>query len=164
MISFRLAFVAALVAFGLAVPPAAAQDVGYRVHTKKGAYATVREDLKDAIINRGFVIDYEGHFNKMLERTAEAAGRATATGTPSPYANAEYLQVCPSKLTHEAVSATPFGIANCPISVFVYELRAEPGKIVVGYRLPVGSPSKRVKEVNKKLVDLLEGIAKEATK
>ena len=147
--------------------PAAAQSdngLGYRVYTKPGKFADVRDDLKEAIINRGFVIDYVGHFNNMLERTADVAGSVSGKGAKSPYANAEYLQFCPSKLTHEAVSATPFSIANCPIAVFVYELAGEPGKVTVGYRLPVATPSKRMQEVNAKLTALLDSIAREATK
>lgn len=144
---------------------ATAEDgLGYRVHTKTGKFDNVRDDLKDAIINRGFVIDYVGHFNKMLERTADAAGSVSGSGAKSPYLNAEYMQFCPSKLTHEAVSATPFSIANCPIALFVYELAAEPGKVVMGYRLPVATPSKRMRDVNARLTELLDSIVKEAAK
>jgi hypothetical protein len=160
----RLVLAAGAISSVLSAAPVAAEDLGYRVHTKTGTYANVRDDLKDAIVNRGFVIDYVGQFNAMLERTAEAVGRDAGGGTPSPYLNAEYMQFCPSKLTHEGVSASPHSIANCPVALFVYELRAEPQKIVVGYRLPIGTPSKRVKEVNAKLSTLLESIAKEATK
>lgn len=162
----RNAAVAAILAGLAAVPMAAqAQDgLGYRVHTKAGKFEDVRDDLKDAIVKRGFVIDYTGHFNAMLERTAEATGSVTALGAKSPYKHAEYMQFCPSKLTHEAVSATPFAIANCPIALFVYETGYEPGKITVGYRLPVATPSKVMRAVNDKLTALLDEIAKEATK
>ena len=150
--------------FALTTVAHAADELGYRVHSKAAKFEDVRDDLRDAIVNKGFVIDYVGHFNAMLERTAEATGSTTALGAKSPYRHAEYMQFCPSKLTHEAVSATPFAIANCPIAMFVYETGAEPGKIQVGYRLPVATPSKRMREVNEKLLTLLEGIAGEATK
>lgn len=143
---------------------AAASEPGYKVVVKPGTYEDVRDNVKDAIIGRGFVIDYVGQFNDMLERTAEATGSVTEAGRKSPYRKAEYMQFCPSKLTHEAVSASPFAIANCPIAIFVYELGYEPGKINVGYRLPLDSPSKRVREVNAKLEAMLAGIVAEATK
>ncbi len=155
---------AALAGLLLISPAMAADDLGYRVHVKTGKFEDVRDDLKDAIVDKGFVIDYVGHFNAMLERTAEETGSVTALGAKSPYKNAEYMQFCPSKLTHEAVSATPFAIANCPIAIFVYEVAAEPGKIQVGYRLPVATPSKVMRQVNEKLVALLDEIAKKATK
>lgn len=162
--SLRRMIVLAMAGVLLASAAQAADDLGYRVYSKSAKFEDVRDDAKDAIINRGFVIDYVGHFNTMLERTAVDTGSVTALGAKSPYKNAEYMQFCPAKLTHEAVSATPFAIANCPIAIFVYEVAAESGKIHVGYRLPVATPSKLMRKVNEKLVALLEGIAKEATK
>lgn len=161
VIRYALACVLGLL---LSSPAMASDELGYRVYSKTGKYEDVRDDVKDAIVNRGFVIDYVGHFNQMLERTAEATSSVTPLGAKSPYKNAEYMQFCPSKLTHEAVSATPFAIANCPIVLFVYEVAYEPGKVHVGYRLPAATPSKMLKEVNSRLVALLDGIAKEATK
>jgi hypothetical protein len=148
----------------LLTAPSEAGELGYRSYAKSGKYEDVRDDLKDAIINKGFVIDYVGHFNGMLERTADVVKTDTGSGRKSPYRNAEYMQFCPAALTHEAVSASPFSIANCPITMFVYELATEPGKIQVGYRLPVENPSEGVKAVNAKLTALLHAIATEATK
>lgn len=156
--------VMAIAALVFGIGTASAEDYGYRTVTKAAKFDDVRDNLKDAIINRGFVIDYVGRFNEMLNRTAEATGSVTEAGKKSPYLNAEYMQFCPSKLTHEAVSASPFAIANCPITLFVYELGYEPGKVYFGYRLPVVSPSKRVREVNAKLEALLQSIAAEAAK
>ena len=144
--------------------PAWSQEIGYKLYSKPGKYEDVRDDLKDAIVKRGLVIDYVGQFNTMLERTAEAAGRSAETGRKSPYLNAEFVQFCPSKLTHEAVSANSLAIANCPIAIFVYEVNKEPGKIHVGFRTPVASPSRLSKKVNGQIVELLDGIAKDGTK
>ena len=132
MVRFLPAQVLALcLVLGLAsVPPTrASDDLGFRVYTKAGKFADVRDDLQDAIVKRGFVIDYVGHFNQMLERTATAAQSVTKDGSKSPYLEAQYLQFCPSELTHAAISASPFSIANCPVAVFVYELKAEPSKV-----------------------------------
>jgi len=163
MSNFRLAAIA-FVTLLLVSPVEASDEFGYRVYSKEARFEDVRDDVKDAIVNKGFVIDYVGHFNVMLERTAEATGSVTPLGAKSPYKHAEYMQFCPAKLTHEAVSATPFAIANCPIAIFVYETSGEPGKIQVGYRLPVGSPSRVVRQINDKLVALLDEIAKGATR
>lgn len=142
----------------------AADEPGYRVYSKAAKFEDVRDDVKDAIINRGFVIDYVGHLSAMLERTAEAAGNAATSGPGSPYRNAEYLLFCPSKLTHEAVKVSPLAIANCPISIFVYEAAAARGTVVVGYRLPPATASPALSESNDRLVALLDEIASEATK
>lgn len=157
-------FLASLLTLLLIAAPQARADPGYRVYAKMGSFEEVKADVTDAIINRGFVVDYVGHFNAMLERTAEAAQSITRDGHKSPYRNAEYVQFCPAKLVHEAVSANPLALANCPIVLFVYELSYEPGKINVGYRLPIASPSRKASEINEKIVALLHDIASEATK
>ena len=154
--------VAAATAVGASL--ACAQAPGYREEVKAAPYEDVLENLKDAILKRGYVIDYVGHLNAMLERTAADTGTVTSGGNKSPYANAQYVQFCPAKLTHEAVNASPLAIANCPIAIFVYELAYERGKVHVGYRMPVESPSKRVNEVNVRLAAELQMITTEATK
>jgi len=141
-----------------------AAEPGYRKAVKAAPYEDVLENLKDAILKRGYVIDYVGQLNAMLERTAVDTGTVTAAGSKTPYAHAQYVQFCPAKLTHEAVNASPLAIANCPIAIFVYELAYERGKVHVGYRMPVESASKRVNEVNVRLAQELQAITSEATK
>ena len=142
--------------------PAAADDGAPKERLKTGDFEGVVLDVKNAIINRGYVIDYVGHFNKMLERTSEAVGSVTEAGAKSPYKNAQYLQFCAAKLTHEAISANPQSIVNCPYVVYVYELNAKPGVIHVGYRPPISGPSKRSRAAISGIAALLEEIAKEA--
>ena len=141
---------------------AASADPGYKHYSKKGAFEDVFQDLKDVIINRGLVIDYVGHIDTMLKRTAKAAGSVTDSGQASPYVNAKYLHFCSAKLTHNAVSANPFNLAICPYVVFIFEAQAEPGKVVVGYRRPLPGPSKRSREAFAAIEKLLDGIVKEA--
>ena len=133
-----------------------------RVYDVEATYEDVRSDLENAIINRGFMIDHVGQLNAMLERTADVVADGLPKGAASPYKSAEYFQFCPVKLTHEAVRASPLAIANCPVSIFVFETAAEPGKIRVGYRFPPATTSNELREVNEKLVGLLDAIAKEA--
>ena len=139
-----------------------ADSLGFAESTREGAFAEVRDDLKDAIVNRGYVVDYVGQFNKMLERTSDAVGSVTASGAASPYKEAEYMQFCAAKLTHDAISANPQNIANCPYILFVYELNAKPGVVHIGYRKPIAGPSKRSREAVDKIDQLLADIVKEA--
>lgn len=158
---------AALLLAGAAHLPgsvARAAEEMIKVYSKAGKFTDVDESLRDAIIKRGFVIDYVGELNKMLTRTAADTGTVTSGGKSSPFKNAHFLQFCPSKLTHEAVNTNPVGIANCPIAIFIYELEHEPGKVHVGYRTPVSVASKKSTEVNNRLKAVLADIAKEATK
>lgn len=154
----------AVLAMAILYPGAALAESGpgYKTYSKKGTYEEVRDDLKDAVINAGYVIDYVGHFNKMLNRTSETVGSVSLEGKKSPYKNAQYLQFCAAKLTHEAISADPRNIANCPYIVFAYELHYEPGIIHVGYRKPAPGATRTSKRVNAKIEALLDGIVKSA--
>lgn len=147
--------------FSLALlAPAGAQTSEENPHAKtiKASFEDVMLELQDAVIGRGLVIDYTGHVDKMLERTADAAGSVTAEGSPSPYLNAKYIQFCSAKLTHEAVSANPQNLSICPYLVFVYETKAEPGTVHVGYRQPVFGPSKASKGISEKINAFLQEI------
>ena len=44
------------------------------IYEKEGEFADVREDLVDAIINQGYVIDYNGRPSEMLKRTRKDVG------------------------------------------------------------------------------------------
>jgi uncharacterized protein (DUF302 family) len=160
----RLVF--ALAAF-LMVPTVAVgaePDPGYRVREAPGRFADVIEGVKDAITAGGYVVDYVGHLNTMLERTSETVGSITPTGAKSPYRAAEYVQFCAAKITHEAVSANPLAIANCPYVIFVYELERSPGTIHVGYRTPVRATSMISQRINDRIEKLLDDIAVAALK
>ena len=142
---------------------AAGKDFAPRHYTRTGVFEDVLQDLKDAIINRGLVIDYIGHVDKMLERTSTAAGSVTEGGSKTPYLNAKYLQFCSAKLTHASVSANAFNLSICPYVVFVFEAKTDPGKIIVGYRRPIPpGPSRLTKKAFAEIDSLLDGIAKEA--
>jgi uncharacterized protein (DUF302 family) len=142
---------------------AAAQPVNNKHATIEAPFEEVFQDLRDAIINRGLQIDYTGHVDKMLERTSQVAGSVTETGAKSPYLSAKYIQFCSAKLTHESVSANPYNLAICPYVVFIFEARAQPGTVIVGYREPAPGPSKRSKDAFAKIDKLLNDIITEAT-
>jgi uncharacterized protein (DUF302 family) len=157
---------AALVALALVAPDASAveNELGYKSISKTASFDTVLFELKNAIIDRGLVVDYEGHLQKMLERTSEAAGSVTAEGIKTPYLHAKFLQFCSSKLTHEVVSKNPRNIAICPYVVFVYEVRGKPGIIHVGYRKPISDQSVISRKALAKVETLLDEIIADAIK
>lgn len=114
-------------------------------------FSEVVVDLEDAIVNRGYVVDYRGHIGEMLKRTASDVG-----GGKALYRHAEFLQFCSAVVSRRAMEADISNIAYCPYIVFAYEAEAEPGKVIVGFRrLPAGDGRD---EVN----TLLEEITNEA--
>lgn len=158
------ALIAALFAVSVLTQPVRAETVqlGYKSVSAKAAYEDVVFALKDAIISRGLKVDYTGHLDKMLERTSEAVGSETESGSKSPYLHAEYFQFCSAKLTHAVISANALNIAICPYIVFAYERKDKPGTIFVGYRRPIADPSRRSKKAIAKVEELLTAVIKEA--
>lgn len=130
---------------------------GYQVKTTSSDFDSALFGLENAIVNRGLVIDAVGHVGTMLERTSKA------TGGKSPYINARYLGFCSAKLSAEAMDADPNNLAICPYVMFVYELKAEPGKARIGYRKPGGSDTPASKKASAAIEKLLADILAQAT-
>lgn len=142
---------AALLALGLAgavmSPDARAQD-GVHTVTTDTAFTQVIADLEDAIVNRGYVVDYHGHIGDMLERTAADVGGRKL------YRNAEFLQFCSAVVSRNAMEADIANIAFCPYIVFAYEAETKPGEVVIGFReLPTGPGRDEVNTLLTEIVD-----------
>lgn len=97
--------------------------------TVQRPYEDVRQDLEDAIINRGYVVDYNAKIGEMLARTAGDVGAAKKV-----YVNAEAMQFCSAVLSRKAMEADPMNIAFCPYVLFVFENADAPGMVTVGHR------------------------------
>jgi len=141
---------AVLTALVLLSSPVLAEEA---VTTKETAapFADVIADLEDAVVNRGYKIDYHGHIGEMLKRTAGDVG-----ATAPLYREAEFLQFCSAVVSRRAMEADIGNIAYCPYVLFAYEAEKERGRVVVGFRrLPAG-PGRD--DVNA----LLEGIVEDA--
>jgi len=95
----------------------------------EAAFEDVLQDLSDAIINRGYKIDYQAFVGDMLKRTA-----ADIEGSQPIYKDAQLLQFCSAVLSRKAMQADPANIAFCPYILFVYERADEAGNVRVGFR------------------------------
>ena len=92
-------------------------------------FSDVRIDVESAIMNGGYVIDYQANIGDMLKRTAADVG-----STESVYLHAETWQFCSSILSRATMEANPANISHCPYVIFAYETEASPGQVVVGFR------------------------------
>lgn len=147
-------------AFALVMPAAANQpatEKPFEIRETKGEFDDVVQDIKDSIVDRGFVIDYVGDVGRLLQRTAKDVGLDGA-----PYDAAQYVQFCPAKITNQMMTADPRHLANCPITVFAYQETGKAGVVQVGYRLPLKSENATVKKANAELVTILRGIVEDA--
>ncbi len=114
-------------------------------------FEEVVADLEDAVVNRGFVIDYHGHIGDMLARTA-----GDIEGAKPLYKAAEIMQFCSATMSRKAMEADIANIAYCPYVLFAYEPSEAPGTVTLGFRrLPDGNGRDDINS-------LLDEIAREA--
>jgi uncharacterized protein (DUF302 family) len=147
---------AKIIALGMGLATAAlssavgAQDLVATYETT-ASFQDVSADLQDAVVNRGYVVDYLGRVGEMLKRTAEDVG-----ATKALYKDAEFVQFCSAVVSRAAMEADIGNIAFCPYVLFVYEAEGTPGTVTVGFRrLPAGEGRDDVNV-------LLDTIAREA--
>ena len=125
-----------------------------QVYETKADFADVRQNLIDAIIDRGYVLDFNGRVGDMLKRTQTDVG-----GKPI-YRNAEYMAFCSAVLLRNMMKSNAQNIGYCPYILTVYEEIANPGTIYVGYRKL--SSSKTTDQSLSAVDKMLDGIAREA--
>jgi uncharacterized protein (DUF302 family) len=146
---WRLCLLAGL----LAGPAAAADDVVLRA-VAGSDYRAAREALIESIESEGLVVGTPLPFGEMLVRTAP-------DGAGSPFVAAEIVQFCSSGLAREMVGEAPEQLALCPLSVALYVLPGEAGKVFLAYRSPGAATPARVRaaELLQRVVDRAAGLA-----
>lgn len=145
----RLMIAASVAGLGFAFDASADEHV--TTYRSTAAFADVAADLEDAIVNRGYKVDYHGYIGEMLKRTAQDVGAAKPL-----YKEAEFFQFCSAVVSRAAMEADIANIAYCPYVVFAYEAEGEPGTVTTGFRrLPAGDGRDAVNS-------LLEEIVREA--
>jgi len=154
MKSFRLFISAALLAAAAAHHAVALEGVTEK--TVEGEFATVAQDVSDAIINRGYAVDRRSFIGNMLARTRESVGSDKVI-----YRNAELVQFCSAVLSRRMMEADAANIAYCPYVIFYYELPGAPGKVHVGFRHMSAQGSDASKDAVRAINALLEEIVAE---
>lgn len=156
--TFRSTVAVLVLAAGLASPAFAGGDGDLGLYSTTRAFDEVKTDVEDAIINRGYVIDYHGYIGNMLKRTAGDTG-----GTKPLYKDAEFYQFCSANLSRKMMEADPRNIGFCPYVIMVYEEASKPGTVQVSFRRPAIVGSDASKSALTVIDKLLDEIASEAT-
>ncbi|NQU56712.1 MAG: DUF302 domain-containing protein [Rhodospirillales bacterium] len=154
---FRYVFAALLVVGGLTGSVFAGEYGDLKFYNTKGNFNDVKENVEDAIINRGFVIDYHGFIGNMLKRTGKDIG-----STKALYKDAQFYQFCSASLSRKTMEADPRNIGYCPYVVVVYELASTPDTVHVGYRHLGMGGSEESKKALAAVDKVLDEIAREA--
>ena len=125
-----------------------------QIYETRAEFSDVRQNLIDAIINRGYVLDFNGRVGDMLKRTQ------TDVGGKLIYRDAEYMAFCSAVLSRNTMESNSQNIGYCPYVLTVYETVANPGTIYVGYRKL--SSSKNMDQSLVAVDKMLDEIAREA--
>ena len=136
-------FISALGLVALAAVPAQAAGDDVFTVVAEVPFADAAQGVNDAIINKGFKVDYHGFIGEMLKRTADDVG-----ATKELYKDAEFFTFCSAVVSRDVMEADIADIAYCPYVVFVYEDAATPGKVTIGHRsLPEGGARDQVNDL-----------------
>lgn len=155
---FRYVLAALLIVAGLTGSVFAGGYGDLKIYSTKGNFNDVNEDVQDAILNQGFVIDYHGFVSNMLKRTGKDIG-----STKVFYKDAEFYQFCSAGLTRKTVEADPRNIGYCPYVIVVYELASTPDTVHVSYRHLAMVGSEESKKALAAVDKVLDEIARKAT-
>ncbi|MCW5771657.1 MAG: DUF302 domain-containing protein [Rhodospirillaceae bacterium] len=133
-------------------------DPMHLVMTKaQGTFDDVKEDVVNAVIKRGLVVDTVSHIGDMLERTGRDLGAKTKV-----YDKADAIQFCSAVLSRRMVEADPTNIVFCPYVIVVFTRPGEGNTVYVGYRRPVVTGSPESRAALAAVDDLLSGILRDA--
>ncbi|WP_428623881.1 hypothetical protein [Sedimenticola sp.] len=125
------------------------------VYQTSDDYDAIRSNLQLAITGRGMLISNTLHISDMFKRTAADTGLTDAL-----YEQAEAFEFCNIKLSWQMSSAHPANLSICPLTIGIYSLQNQPGKVFLSYRRPHMLGESTAAE--KALTDLYEGIIREA--
>lgn len=125
----------------------------------EGEFDSVRDDLQNAIIAKGLVIDNTSYIAKMLERTGKDVGSTKALYTEN---QGQAFSFCSATISRKTMEADVHNMAFCPYSLVVYSSVAEPKKVYVAYRRPVLTEGSEAAKASLKEVEtLLDSIARD---
>jgi hypothetical protein len=128
-----------------------------QIYAVKDSLESVKDEVINAIVKRGLVVDYIAHVGTMLARTAKDVGASKTI-----YAEAQSLQFCSATLSRRMMEADTANVAFCPHVIFVYALPGSPGTTQVGYRPLLRIGSRQSKAAIDAVNALLDGIVREA--
>lgn len=149
--------IAIFVSFIMLTTAAVATDI--KSYTVSGSFDDVAFDVETAIVGAGLKIDKKGDVSGMLKRTGEDVG-----ASKDIYKGATYFSFCSAVHSRKMMEADAANVGYCPYIVFVYETKAAPGEVVVGYRRLAGGGSSEAGKAALNEVDAwLDGIVRGAT-
>lgn len=125
------------------------------VYQSTETYADIKSNIELAITGRGMLITNTLHISEMFDRTAADTGL-----TEKLYEKAESLEFCSISLSYRMSMAHPANMANCPLTLSIYQQAGDNEHTYIAYRRPTMLGD--AEEVAEDLAKLLDGIIQEA--
>jgi hypothetical protein len=135
------------------VPPALPDSEGPVVLVKASdGFDDVKENIVNAITNRGLLTSGELHVSEMLNRTGPDLGFE-----PPVYVKAESVEFCSALMSHKMTQVDPVNLVICPFTIAVFIKTNEPEQVYVAFRRQsLAGPAEAVEsEVNQLLQEIV---------
>lgn len=148
------------IAAGCAPPPPAAPASTVVRYSVEGKFDDVREDVKNAIVDKGLVIDNTSRIAAMLQRTGKDVGSSAVMFGDGQGVGYSF---CSAVISRKTMEADAHNIAFCPYTIVVYSTAAEPNKVYAVYQRAVHPEGSAAAQAALQEVDaLLDGIVRDA--
>lgn len=137
------------------IPLAFGSDSPIVTHSTEEEFEYIKDNVRNAIIERGMNIANELHASEMLNRTAPDLGIEN-----NVFLQAESIEFCSAMISHKLVAAHSSNMVLCPFTISIYVLSEDPDIVYIAYRPPhAGAESS---EVLKEVEVLLQEIVMES--
>jgi len=100
-----------------------------KTYTMNDTFENALFNLKEALKDKGMVVNTVSHISKMLQRTGKDLGNSKQIFT-----KAENIEFCSAALSRKTMEANPHNIIYCPYIISIYSLAKSPNKTYVSYR------------------------------
>ena len=121
-------------------------------------FDVAKDNVKDALIDKGLKINTVAHISDMLKRTGKDLGNPS-----NIYTKAENIEFCSATVSRNTMQASPHNIIYCPYIISIYSLKANPKVTYISYRrMPKVKDAKSNKALQA-VEKLLDEIAKTAS-
>lgn len=120
------------------------------------SFETVKENVQQAITNKGLIISGTLHISEMLNRTAKDLNISK-----NAYQKAEAFEFCSAVLSHKMIQVNPLNLTACPFTIAFFVKPEETNVVYLAFRKP--QLAGESKEVSQEINNFLHSIVKEAT-
>ncbi|MEA2094328.1 MAG: DUF302 domain-containing protein [Pseudomonadota bacterium] len=138
--------------------PGAAADEPVKTVRIEGNFEDTLDGVKSAIQGKGINIAHTLPASNMLNSTGKDFGIEK-----NIFQQAETVEFCSARISHRLAQANHENILLCPFTISVYVLTDDPDHVHLSWRRPFGFSDAESQAAVQDMVDLIEGIIREAT-